>query len=35
MKLCGFAALVLVATLPVHDAMAWGDEGHKIVATIP
>jgi hypothetical protein len=29
MELSGFSPLVLVAALPVQDAMAWSDEGHK------
>jgi len=34
MKLCGFFALVVAVVLPCRDAMAWGDEGHKVVAVI-
>ena len=37
MKFYRFPALVvnlLVVALPSHDAMAWGDEGHQIVAMI-
>jgi hypothetical protein len=36
MRFYRFSALVfgLVVALPGHDAMAWGDEGHEIVAVI-
>jgi hypothetical protein len=34
MKRCTFFVRFLFLALPVHEVMAWGDEGHEIVATI-